>query len=70
MIQSPLTSVPHGVPYEELGRLALNTALEGSNPTDHIVLAAHVVIRNSVAPPRTVEKRQSTLRVDDLQLTG
>ena len=58
------------VPHEEMGRLALNTALEGRNPTEHIVLATHVVIWNSVAPPRTVEKRQSTLRVDDLQLTG
>ncbi|WP_010203997.1 LacI family DNA-binding transcriptional regulator [Salinibacterium sp. PAMC 21357] len=42
------------VPYEELGRLAVRTALEGNKPDEHIVLATHVVIRDSVAPPQKV----------------
>ncbi|AZP21133.1 LacI family transcriptional regulator [Streptomyces aquilus] len=39
------------VPYEELGRLAVRTALgrEPDTPDEHLLLGTHVVVRNSVA---------------------
>ncbi|MFF5647478.1 LacI family DNA-binding transcriptional regulator [Streptomyces collinus] len=41
------------VPYEELGRLAVRTALERTPgaPDEHLLLGTHVVVRGSVAPP-------------------
>ncbi|NUO46074.1 MAG: LacI family DNA-binding transcriptional regulator [Streptomyces sp.] len=38
------------VPYEELGRLAVRTALgrEPNTPDEHLLLGTHVVVRNSV----------------------
>ncbi|MGW1622813.1 LacI family DNA-binding transcriptional regulator [Streptomyces sp. NPDC002172] len=41
------------VPYEELGRLAVRTALQhrgGESPDEHLLLGTHVVVRESVAP--------------------
>ncbi|MES5818712.1 LacI family DNA-binding transcriptional regulator [Streptomyces sp. RG80] len=40
------------VPYEELGRLAVRTALgrEPNTPDEHLLLGTHVVVRDSVAP--------------------
>ncbi len=39
------------VPYEELGRLAVRTALGRTpeNPDEHLLLGTHVVVRDSVA---------------------
>ncbi|MBO1330913.1 LacI family DNA-binding transcriptional regulator [Streptomyces sp. VRA16 Mangrove soil] len=41
------------VPYEELGRLAVRTALsrEPDAPDEHLLLGTHVVVRNSTAHP-------------------
>jgi LacI family transcriptional regulator len=41
------------VPYEELGRLAVRTALEHTPgaPDEHLLLGTHVVVRDSVGPP-------------------
>lgn len=40
------------VPYEELGRLAVRTALghRGESADEHLLLGTHVVVRDSVAP--------------------
>ncbi|MFD8308837.1 substrate-binding domain-containing protein [Streptomyces sp. NPDC059690] len=40
------------VPYEELGRLAVRTALGRTPETadEHLLLGTHVVVRDSVAP--------------------
>lgn len=39
------------VPYEELGRLAVRTALgrTAETPAEHLLLGTHVVVRDSVA---------------------
>jgi LacI family transcriptional regulator len=41
------------VPYEELGRLAVRTALDHTpgSPDEHLLLGTHVVVRDSVGPP-------------------
>ncbi|MGW1714592.1 LacI family DNA-binding transcriptional regulator [Streptomyces sp. NPDC002156] len=43
------------VPYEELGRLAVRTALGRTpdDPDEHLLLGTHVVVRNSVAALRS-----------------
>lgn len=43
------------LPYEELGRLAVRTALERTPgaPDEHLLLGTHVVVRDSVGPPRS-----------------
>ncbi|WP_328492665.1 LacI family transcriptional regulator [Streptomyces sp. NBC_00414] len=50
-LNPPLTTVH--VPYEELGRLAVRTALTRSPdaPDEHLLLGTHVTVRASVAPP-------------------
>ncbi|MEV0223356.1 LacI family DNA-binding transcriptional regulator [Streptomyces sp. NPDC050704] len=50
-LHPPLTTVH--VPYEELGRLAVRTALSRAPdaPDEHLLLGTHVVVRDSVAPP-------------------
>lgn len=50
-LHPPLTTVH--VPYEELGRLAVRTALgrRPDAPDEHLLLGTHVVVRESVAPP-------------------
>ncbi|WAU83762.1 LacI family DNA-binding transcriptional regulator [Streptomyces sp. Qhu-G9] len=49
-LNPPLTTVH--VPYEELGRLAVRTALTRAPdaPDEHLLLGTHVVVRASVAP--------------------
>ncbi|MER6357478.1 LacI family DNA-binding transcriptional regulator [Streptomyces sp. NPDC001634] len=49
----PLTTVH--VPHEELGRLAVRTVLGRSpgDPDEHLLLGTHVVVRASVAAPRS-----------------
>jgi LacI family transcriptional regulator len=52
---TPALTTVH-VPHEQLGREAVRLALrrgEGST-TDRVVLGTHIVVRDSVAPPRTV----------------
>lgn len=43
------------VPYEELGRLAVRTALgrRAEDPAEHLLLGTHVVVRDSVAATGT-----------------
>ncbi|WP_419999381.1 LacI family DNA-binding transcriptional regulator [Streptomyces boninensis] len=43
------------VPYQELGRLAVDTAINRSPdaPDEHLLVGTHVVVRNSVAAPRS-----------------
>jgi DNA-binding LacI/PurR family transcriptional regulator len=43
------------VPYEELGRLAVRTALgrTAEDPAEHLLLGTHVVVRDSVAETGT-----------------
>lgn len=50
-LHPPLTTVH--VPYEELGRLAVRTALGRTPdaPNEHLLLGTHVVVRDSVAAP-------------------
>ena len=50
-LHPPLTTVH--VPYEELGRLAVRTALGRTpeTPDEHLLLGTHVVVRDSVAAP-------------------
>ncbi|MEU9892199.1 LacI family DNA-binding transcriptional regulator [Streptomyces phaeochromogenes] len=50
-LNPPLTTVH--VPYEDLGRLAVRTALTRTPdaPDEHLLLGTHVVVRASVAPP-------------------
>ncbi|MGQ4384921.1 LacI family DNA-binding transcriptional regulator [Streptomyces sp. SAS_270] len=50
-LHPPLTTVH--VPYEELGRLAVRTALGRTPdaPDEHLLLGTHVVVRDSVAAP-------------------
>jgi len=50
-LHPPLTTVH--VPYEELGRLAVRTALGRTPdaPNEHLLLGTHVVVRDSVTAP-------------------
>jgi LacI family transcriptional regulator len=43
------------VPYEELGRLAVRTALgrTAEDPDEHLLLGTHVVVRDSVGAAGT-----------------
>ncbi|MEU9291273.1 LacI family DNA-binding transcriptional regulator [Streptomyces sp. NPDC048275] len=49
------------VPYEELGRLAVRTALGRTPdaPDEHLLLGTHVVVRDSVTPPAGPTKPQA-----------
>jgi LacI family transcriptional regulator len=50
---TPALTTVH-VPHEQLGREAVRLALRRSEgaATDRIVLGTHIVVRDSVAPPR------------------